>query len=178
MIAQIDEKAAFAIIEQRTEFVGLLKKYAGKEVEINIKESSDFNFNLEKAIELQNKFAEMTNENEKKWTNEDFSVLRSKMSTAYYHLIDEFAIAKSNEKTALIEKEICLETLKEQFVNDNTPSVATTKAKASEKYKKSCEAYLACYKIRALLELHLKSLDTSMNAISGIQKHDVNRLKF
>ena len=178
MIAELNDKGLFAVDEQREEFKSLLQKYSGTEVEIKITEVNEFTTLLQEAVLLQNQFSRMVNETEKRWTNEDFTVLRSKMSSAYYRLIDDFAKAKSDEKTALSEKEICLETLRAGFINENTPAVSTTKAKSNDLYKQISKTYLQAYEIRSLLELHLKSLDTAMNAISGIQKHDINKLKF
>lgn len=178
MIAQLNHLGGFAVAEHKAEINKIFQSFAGREVEIKVTEVNEFTTLLEEAINLQNRFAEMTSESDKNWTNEQFTSLRAKMSTSYFHLVDEFAKAKSDEKRASIEKEICLETLRATFINDNTPSVSTTKAKSNILYKQTSETYLQAYQIRSLLELHLKALDLAMNSISGIQKHDVNKLKF
>lgn len=178
MIVQLNQSGGFAVPEHKAEINEVFKSFSGKEIEIKITEVNEFTTLLEEAINLQNRFAEMTSESNKSWTNEQFTALRAKMSTSYYHLIDEFAKAKSDEKKAIIEKEICLETLRATFINDNSPSASTTKAKSNILYKQTSETYLQAYQIRSLLELHLKALDLAMNSISGIQKHDVNKLKF
>lgn len=176
---QLDEKGRCAIDEHRQLLSRALATFSEKEVDITIKELTVFSELTNTAIELQNEFSRAINSGEKRWSNEDFTVLRSKMSVAYFSLIDSYAQAKVNEKTAEVNRTMLLDRAKVKFAEEgNSPSISTTKAKASDEYEQSNKTYLAAYEERVLLEELLGSLDKSMNAISGIQKHDVNKLKF
>lgn len=178
-IIQINEQGAIAVPEQKQEVQNLFKSMAGKECEISLKEVNEFTTLLQESITLQNQFSEMVNENDKTWTNENFAVLRGKMSSCYYRLIDDFAKAKSDEKTADLEMKLELEAQKTKFLDlDQTPSSAATRAKSTATYREKANFWLESYKVRCLLELHLESLDKAMNAIAGLSKHDVNKLKF
>ena len=178
-IIQINEHGAIAVPEQKTEVQNLFKAMAGKECEISLKEVNEFTTLLQESITLQNHFSEMVNENDRKWTNEDFAILRGKMSACYYRLIDDFAKAKSDEKTADVDVKLELETQKTAFLDQGqTPSTATTRAKNTAIYKEKVNFWLETYKVRCLLELHLDSLNVAMNSIAGLSKHDVSKLKF
>lgn len=176
---QLDENGFCALSEHRMMFHKALQSFAEKEVDITIQEITVFSELTNTAINLQNEFSRAINGGEKRWTAEDFTALRSKMSVAYYHLIDAYAQAKVNEKTSEVNRTMLLDRAKVKFLeNDNSPSISTTKAKASIEYEESNKTYLAAYEERVLLEELLGSLDKSMNSIAGIQKHDINRLKF
>jgi hypothetical protein len=114
-----------------------------------------------------------------KWTTESITLLRGEISSAYYYLSDPFAEAKSDEKNALTNASYILDKLKIEFMkNGDSPTLATVQSKISAEYVEAQNDYLQYYKIRTMIEQLMRSLDATMNAISGLQKIDPNKLKF
>jgi hypothetical protein len=177
---QIGETGNVPIPEHNAQLKQLLKSFAEKEVDISIKESTDFSSALSESVRLQNKFTESVNEIEKTWTDADFALLRGKMSTVSMSLYDFLAIAQSDKKTteALCQR-VYFERKEFFFENEKCNiTTASLKAKTSKEYTYAEDKYLQSYKYAEILEMHTKALNAAMNAIAGIQKSGISYLKF
>jgi hypothetical protein len=174
---QIGETGNVPIPEHNAQLKQLLKSFAEKEVTISISELTPFQVLLDNATDLQNRFTKMMRG--EKWTTESITLIRGEISSAYYYLSDPFAEAKSDEKNALANASYILDKLKiELMKNGDSPTLATAQSKISAAYVEAQNDYLQYYKIRTMIEQLMRSLDATMNAISGLQKIDPNKLKF
>ena len=174
---QIDEKGGIPLKEHSDELRAALKSFAQKEVLITVNELTPFQILIDNAVDLQNKFTKLMRG--EKWTTESITLLRGEISSAYYYLSDPFAEAKSDEKNALTNASFVLDKLKIGFMKDgDSPTLATANSKISDEYVWAQKDYLQYYKIRTSIEQLMRSLDATMNAISGLQKIDPNKLKF